>query len=194
LMLEKMTQEIAEEYKDMTFSLVRYGNVLFSSGSVIEIWIKLAKQNKNLKITVPEMTRFFFLVENAVCAVCESIEISSEYKERGFHCINYIPQIKSCVLGDLLEVIMEKFGYGYDRVEVIGNRGNENLHEILLTADEHENSKYLPDAYNGNGAFLLGVDGGDLDHVDYNSNDCEHFSKEEISNILEESGVYDRIG
>jgi len=193
LMLEKMTQEIAEEYKDMTFSLVRYGNVLFSSGSVIEIWIKLAKQNKKLKITVPEMTRFFFLVEDAVYAVNESIEISSKYKEKGYHCVNYVPTVRSCVLRDLLEVIMEKFDYNYDQVEIIGNRGNENLHEVLLTPEEHQNAEYLPNAYKGKGVYLLGAGNSGLDKIVYSSEDCEHFSKKEISDILEESGVYENI-
>jgi len=157
LLMEKMFYEVADNYPDTAFSLVRYGNVLFSSGSVIEIWIKLAKQGKKLKITVPEMTRFFFLVEEAVDIILESIDLSEEYKEKGYPCINYVPKIKACVLQDILEVIMTKYNYDENMVEVIGNRGNENIHEILVNENEAEGSEMLKNAFNGKGAYILGT-------------------------------------
>jgi len=194
LMMEKMFYEVAGNYPDTAFSLIRYGNVLFSSGSVIEVWIKLAKQGKKLKITVPKMTRFFFLVDEAVDAIVESIDLSEKYILEGHPCINYVPRIKACVLQDLLEVIMAKFNYDYDMVEIIGNRGNENVHEILVNEKEAENSVILQDAFNGQGAYILGVHEGPAVCSPYFSNEAVKMSQKEISAILEDSGVYESIG
>jgi UDP-N-acetylglucosamine 4,6-dehydratase/5-epimerase len=193
LLMEKMFYEVADNYPDTAFSLVRYGNVLFSSGSVIEIWIKLAKQGKKLKITVPEMTRFFFLVEDAVEVILESIDLSEEYKEKGYFCINYVPRIKACVLQDLLEVVMTKFNYDEDMVEVIGNRGNENVHEILVNESETKGSEILKNAFNGNGAFILGINEKSAEIPPYTSDQALKFTQKEISDILEDSGVYEAI-
>jgi len=193
LMMEKMFYEVAGNHPDTAFSLVRYGNVLFSSGSVIEIWIKLAKQGQNLKITVPEMTRFFFLVEEAVDVILESLDLSEEYKEKGYPCINYVPRIKACVLQDLLEVIMAKFNYDYDMVEIVGNRGNENIHEILINAEEAQGSELLKNVFNGQGAYILGVTENNAEIPPYFSNEAQKFTQTELSDILEASGVYESI-
>lgn len=196
LLMEKMFHEMANDYLDTTFSLVRYGNVLFSSGSVIEVWIKAAKGGEKLKITVPEMTRFFFLVDDAVDVVLSALELGEQLKRDGYLFINYIPCIKSCVLKDLLEVIMRKFNYTYDMVEVIGNRGNENMHEVLMTEEESRQARVIQYP-NKMPAFVLGIQDSNIGTPAnigaYVSSDAEKFTQEELSTILEESGVYERF-
>jgi len=102
-----------------SFYWCRYGNVGGSSGSVFEIWDKLGKEGKTLELTVPEMTRFFFTIGEAVETVIATLERKD--KENAF-----IPEMKAMLMSDVADVFSDY--YGVD-VKVVGNRGNEKLHE-----------------------------------------------------------------
>jgi UDP-N-acetylglucosamine 4,6-dehydratase len=109
--------------KATRFSVVRYGNVVGSRGSVIPFFKSLAHTGK-IPITHPGMTRFWITLDEAVKFV--------------FGCLNcmdggevFVPKIPSMRIVDLAEAICP----GYEQ-EIIGIRPGEKLHELLLTKDE----------------------------------------------------------
>jgi UDP-N-acetylglucosamine 4,6-dehydratase len=106
------------------FSVVRYGNVVGSRGSVVPLFKSLAAQHKPLTITDQRMTRFWMTLDQAVNFVLSSIEMM---KGREI----FIPKIPSMHILDLAEAISP-----HQHWEVTGIRPGEKLHEVLLTEDE----------------------------------------------------------
>ena len=106
------------------FSVVRYGNVMGSRGSVIPFFQKLAKEGKPLPITDLRMTRFWISLENAVKFVLESLE-SMHGGEL------FVPRIPSMKIVDLAHAV----DVNADLVE-IGMRPGEKLHEEMISADD----------------------------------------------------------
>lgn len=114
------------------YRVVRFGNILYSTGSVLVKWREKMKKGEKVYITDPEMTRFFCTREQAVDLVLDCLEKATDATA-------YVPAMKSIKMGDLLEAMMQK--YGRVEVEVIGNRGGENMHESLgngITSDTAE--------------------------------------------------------
>lgn len=118
-----------------TFSVVRYGNVMGSRGSVIPFFKKLAKEDKPFPITDKRMTRFWITLEQAVEFVLESFEIMSGGEL-------YVPRIPSMKIMDLAEAIRKDFKY----LEV-GIRPGEKLHEEMISVDDSRRTLQLPNRY-----------------------------------------------
>lgn len=106
------------------FSVVRYGNVIGSRGSFIETLLKNKKEGKKVKITDPEMTRFWISLEQAY----ELVMFALRHMEGGEI---FIPKIPSMKIGDVVEAIFPKA-----KKEIVGLRSGEKKHEVLLT--DHE--------------------------------------------------------
>jgi UDP-N-acetylglucosamine 4,6-dehydratase len=116
-------------------SVVRYGNVMGSRGSVIPIFQKLAQEGKPLPITDPRMTRFWITLPQAVKFVVDSFD-----QMKGGEL--YVPRIPSMRITDLVEVIAP----GAATTE-IGVRPGEKLHEEMIAADDSYRTVRLPDRY-----------------------------------------------
>ncbi len=116
-----------EKVNHMTdYRVVRYGNVLYSTGSVLCKWKKLIQENKEVIITDPEATRFFWTVSEAVELLFECIWKSEDSSP-------YCPSMKSMAMGDLLEAMILKYGNGKrPSVKTIGLQQGENKHEKIL--------------------------------------------------------------
>lgn len=111
--------------KDCKFSVVRYGNVIASRGSVILLFKNLIKQGaKSLPITDPLMTRFFISLEDGVKFVIKSLE-----RMHGGEI--FIPKIKSVKITDVALAISENVKF-----DIIGKRPGEKLHEIMVSNDD----------------------------------------------------------
>ena len=106
------------------FSVVRYGNVMGSRGSVIPFFRRLAEAGEPLPITDARMTRFWITLEQAVDFVVESFDTM-----RGGEL--YVPRIPSTKVTDLAEAIAP----GSPTVE-IGIRPGEKLHEEMISAED----------------------------------------------------------
>jgi UDP-N-acetylglucosamine 4,6-dehydratase len=106
------------------FSVVRYGNVVNSRGSVVPLFQALHSQHKPLTITDQRMTRFWMTLHEAVDFVLSSVDMMQGREI-------FIPKIPSMHIMDLAEAIDP----GGDRLTV-GIRPGEKLHEVLLTEDE----------------------------------------------------------
>ncbi|MBF0566012.1 MAG: UDP-N-acetylglucosamine 4,6-dehydratase (inverting) [Nitrospirae bacterium] len=121
--------------KDTAFSVVRYGNVVGSRGSVIPLFLKLIRQGaKELPLTDERMTRFWITLDEAV-EVVENALVESIGGEV------FVPKMPSMKVVDLIKAICEDC-----RVKIVGARPGEKIHETLVSTDE---SAYTIDFSNG---------------------------------------------
>jgi len=119
------------------FSCVRFGNVLFSRGSVVPLFEQQVKQKKMVTITDGNMTRFMMSIENTMDLVFKATLMA---KGGEIHILK-MPVIKLEDLADVaIEIYAKKYGYAPDDIEkkVIGLRPGEKMFEELMTKTEAE--------------------------------------------------------
>ena len=116
------------------FSVVRYGNVLGSRGSVIPFFLKRKNQGV-LPITDPKMTRFWITLEQAVEFVLKSLEtmVGGEL---------FVPKIPSMKIVDLAKAICPDC-----KTEIVGIRPGEKLHEVMVPKDDAYNTVEFEDYF-----------------------------------------------
>lgn len=119
---------------DTTFSVVRYGNVLGSRGSVIPFFLE-RKKSGVLPITDSEMTRFWITLEQGVDFVlkCFGRMVGGEL---------FVPKIPSMNIMDLAEAICLKC-----EKKIVGIRAGEKLHEIMVPKDDARRTLEYKDHY-----------------------------------------------
>lgn len=114
-------------YRDIRFSVVRYGNVVGSRGSVIPLFADLvAKGCCELPITDPQMTRFWITLDQGVELVIKAV-LEAQGGE------TFVPQIPSMSMADLVAAMPVPC-----TVRVIGRRPGEKVHETLISETEGE--------------------------------------------------------
>ncbi len=118
-----------------TFSVVRYGNVMGSRGSVIPFWKSLADTGQPLPITDLRMTRFWISIEQAVMFVISSLEIMLGGEL-------YVPRIPSMRIVDLAAAVAPDA-----KLNEIGMRPGEKLHEEMISADDSRRTIIIGDRY-----------------------------------------------
>ena len=116
-------------------SVVRYGNVMGSRGSVIPFFQKLIAEGKPLPITDPKMTRFWITLPQAVQFVIDSFD-SMHGGEL------YVPRIPSMRIMDLVEALKP----GAETFDV-GIRPGEKLHEEMIASDDSYRTLRQADRY-----------------------------------------------
>ena len=117
------------------FSVVRYGNVMGSRGSVIPYFKRLASEGKPFPITDVRMTRFWITLEQAVEFVLESFEIMQGGEL-------FVPRIPSMKIIDLAKAIKKDFEY-----QEVGIRPGEKLHEEMISPDDSRRTIELNNRY-----------------------------------------------
>ncbi|GAA2004063.1 UDP-N-acetylglucosamine 4,6-dehydratase (inverting) [Microbacterium ulmi] len=117
------------------FSVVRYGNVMGSRGSVVPFFKKLAAEGKSLPITDARMTRFWITLPQAVQFVIDSFDqmVGGEL---------YVPRIPSMRILDLVEAVAPN-----SPTHEIGIRPGEKLHEEMISEDDSRRTLLLGDRY-----------------------------------------------
>jgi len=133
LIMEKIFKQYEKNNPDINFRIVRYGNVLYSTGSVLCKWKASIQRGEKIIITAPEATRYFWSIDQAIDLIfdCMTDAINSE---------PYCPAMKSMKLADLLQAMIEKYSNGQNiEVETIGLQPGENLHERVLEEGLYSN-------------------------------------------------------
>lgn len=120
---------------DTRFSVVRYGNVMGSRGSVVPKFQALAARGESLPITDARMTRFWITLPHAVQFVLDSFSLMAGGEL-------YVPRIPSMKVTDLAEAIAP----GAAQHEV-GIRPGEKLHEEMIAPDDSRRTVRLGDRY-----------------------------------------------
>ena len=126
-LMEALYRQFESTYPSTKFRIVRYGNVLYSTGSVLCKWKDLLQNGKQVIVTEPEATRFFWTIDQAVDLIFDCMENAVDSQP-------YVPDMKSMKVGDLLQAMIKKYspdGYTAD-VKTIGLQPGENLHEKIL--------------------------------------------------------------
>lgn len=162
--------------KDIVFSVVRYGNVMGSRGSVVKIFEDQLKKFGKVYLTHPDMTRFNILMQDAIKLVLWAIENSL-----GGELI--VPKLHSFYVKDLANLISN------NKYEISGVRPGEKIHEEMISESDSRNTydlgdkyiiipDYLKKSYNIRGNMVP-------DSFFYNSKSNNKFlTKEELENIL----------
>jgi FlaA1/EpsC-like NDP-sugar epimerase len=110
------------------FSCVRYGNVAWSTGSVLPIWKRMFDKNKTILTTGPYMRRFFFLVSDAVTLVDTALKnikfLNGKILSR---------EMKSAQMIDIIKTWINIYGGKYS---IIGSRSGDRQDEYLIGEEE----------------------------------------------------------
>lgn len=125
IMERLFVQYAADYYGIVDFKMCRYGNVLGSNGSVLQVWERQAERGGPITLTDPTMTRFWLSRDDAVSLVLHAMRIPT-----GTVLIPKAPALSMAKLANYLYPDMEK--------KVIGRRPGEKSHEMLIEVEEVE--------------------------------------------------------
>lgn len=119
---------------NLGYTAVRFGNVLGSKGSLLEIWERQINENKPITITDEKMKRYFMTIPEAVNLVLEAVKIGKGGEVICFEMGKPVSILK------VAEEIIKKLGRDIP-IKIIGNRGGEVLEEKLMTEEEKKTAK-----------------------------------------------------
>lgn len=123
-------------YRDIKFSVVRYGNVVGSRGSVVPFFKKLVENGAEyLPVTDERMTRYWLRLEDGIEFVLKNFE-----RMQGGEI--FVPKIPSMRVVDLAKSIAPDLP-----IKVIGIRPGEKLHEVMCPADLYYDTIEFPDHF-----------------------------------------------
>ena len=127
LLMEKMFKQYEVDYPNVKFRLVRYGNVLYSTGSVLCKWKELLKNGEEVIVTEPSATRFFWTLDQAVDLIYDCMRDATD-------CEIHFPSMKSMSIENLLKAMAEKYLPDNSElvIKTIGLQPGENFHEKIL--------------------------------------------------------------
>jgi FlaA1/EpsC-like NDP-sugar epimerase len=124
-----LAERVVRNSRGIAAGVVRFGNVLASSGSVLEIWRRQAERGEPLTVTDPDATRYFMTIEEAAALVVHAAGLVRLGEPQTY----VLDMGEPLRLGDMAEV----FG---GTVRITGLRPGERLHERL-----HDESEELAD-------------------------------------------------
>lgn len=138
-MMEKVIVAKSRTTKKTTICCTRYGNVMFSRGSVLPLWIKQIKNGEVLTLTDPSMTRFIMSLDEAVDLVLFAFM-------NGNSGDILVQKAAATTIEVLAEALKRLFGYEKEN-KIIGLRHGEKTYETLLTDEECFNAIDMGDFY-----------------------------------------------
>jgi UDP-glucose 4-epimerase len=155
-LMEKTAQACARDYQDSktTIAVTRYGNVMYSRGSVIPLFISQIKGGKPVTITDPSMTRFLMSLAESV----DLVEYAFEKAQTGDLFVRKAP---ASTIEVLAQALIELFGGEKSEIKIMGFRHGEKLYESLLSTEERVKSEDL------GGYFRVPLDARDLNYSLY---------------------------
>ncbi len=162
---------------DTKFTCVRYGNVAWSTGSVLTIWKKMHEETGVMGTTGPEMRRFFFTVDEAVNLVLAALNNIDETQGRVLS-----RMMKAAQMEDILKTWVKHKGGKYEKIE---GRPGERIDEYLIGELELPFTRELK--YNGITHYLISFN-EKVDNpisVGLSSANTEKLTEEEILAIIE---------
>ena len=187
-LMEKLVQAIARSMGSEAhtrISRVRYGNVMYSRGSAIPLFIRQIKSGTPITITEPLMTRFLMPLRDSVALVHHAFNNSRQGDL-------FIKKAPAATIADLVTAIKELFHAPDHPVEYIGWRHAEKLYETLATAEELGQSDDEGEYYHirmderdlNYKAYFSEGDKETVQHEDYHSHNTKRLNIEEIKTLL----------
>lgn len=185
-MMEKVAQShgLNNPNAETIVSCVRYGNVMYSRGSVIPLFIDQLKAGKPLTVTNPEMTRFLMSLADSVSLV----EFAFTHAHQGDLFVKKAP---ASTVADLAQAVANLFD-SKNGVEVIGTRHAEKLSEALATREELTRAEDMGDYFKVPADkrdlnYSVYFDSGNIAQAfysDYDSHTVERLTVEQIERLL----------
>jgi UDP-glucose 4-epimerase len=186
-LMERIMIAISREKRSQTVLCgTRYGNVMYTRGSVIPFFIDQMKAGKPLTVTNRDMTRFMMPLSHSVDLVLYALANGEEGDI-------YVRKAVAGAIGDLAEALVEIFKYDKG-VKEIGARPGEKMHEELISREEVVRTEDKGDYYRIKAEvpgmdyrqyYFKGiVDGHGLPEEGYNSANTKRLSKDELKELL----------
>lgn len=186
-MMEKVAQAFARNRPDAetTVSITRYGNVMYSRGSVIPVFVNQIKAGKPLTVTDPRMTRFLMSLDDSVSLV----NYAFNHAHPGDLFVRKAP---ACTIEVLARAVASLFGNDDPKINVLGARHGEKLYESLLGREEKARSQDMGEYFrvplDARGLeYELFFDEGmgeDIEVEDYNSHNTHRLDVEGVKELL----------
>ncbi len=186
-LMEKTAMSFARDYQDSktTIAVTRYGNVMYSRGSVIPLFISQIKAGKPVTVTDPTMTRFLMSLAESV----DLVEYAFRNAETGDLFVRKAP---ASTIKDLALALLEMFGGEQSQLQSIGFRHGEKLYESLLSVEERAKAE------DKGGYFRVPLDARDLNYSlffeegesrpqeleAYTSHNTERLNVEQVKELL----------
>jgi UDP-N-acetylglucosamine 4,6-dehydratase/5-epimerase len=194
LMAERLvaSAEFHKGPRETTFSVVRFGNVMGSRGSVIPLFKSQIESGQEVTVTHMEMSRFMMTIQQATSLTVEAMK-----NARGGEI--FVLKMPVILLKDLVSTVIEEISNKLNTdpfaigVKEIGLRPGEKMFEELMTYDESMDAIELPEMFvipnkvmGENWSYL---DGKPAMHKSYSSHEVSPISKEEIAKMLLENNL-----
>lgn len=130
-LMEKTAQAFARNFKDseMTVSVTRYGNVMYSRGSVIPLFVSQLQSGDPLTLTDPNMTRFLMSLEDSVDLVKHAFFNAKPGDV-------FVKKAPGSTVETLARAVASLLGNDDPEIKIIGARHGEKPHEALLSSEE----------------------------------------------------------
>ncbi len=112
-----------------TVAVTRYGNVVYSRGSVVPLFIEQLQSGRSLTLTEPSMTRFLMTLEDSVDLVLHA------FGHAGAGDL-FVRKAPACTVETLARAVASLLGEDDPQLRIIGSRHGEKLHETLLSREE----------------------------------------------------------
>ena len=186
-LMEKSAQAIARENldSDTRIAITRYGNVMYSRGSVIPLFIGQIRKHNEVTVTNPEMTRFLMSLQESV----ELVKFAFSHSATGDIFVKKAPAAE---IGVLAAALVDLFGNSKTKFKTIGTRHGEKLFESLLSYEERMAAEDLGEF------FRVPLDARGLDYdlyfsegrsaddstESYTSHNTERLTKDEVVELL----------
>lgn len=151
-LMERMYSEFARQRKDTRFVTARYGNVIGSTGSVIPVFKKQIEDYGEIRVTHPDMTRFWFTVDQAIDLIWWAHREAGNYNGHTF--VSACPSMKIINIAGAVLDMMGKNG-AERKVSITGIRPGEKLHEALLNEQEAPRTKYFGATGDHTAGFII---------------------------------------
>ncbi len=123
------------------FCCTRYGNVMASRGSVLPLFAEIIRNGGIVPVTNPEMTRFMMSLEDAI----DLVLFAFANGKQGEIMVQKAP---AATIGTIAKVMLEVFEKNPSRIQILGSRHGEKLHETLVAAEEFQRVRDLPGYFN----------------------------------------------
>jgi len=187
--MEKVAQSVARRLGESTAGVtrvcsVRYGNVMYSRGSVIPLFVRQIREGKPITVTSKEMSRFMMPLSDSV----RLVEFAFQNAKQGDI---FVKKAAACTIGMLAQALLELFESDLP-INVIGLRHGEKMFEALATCAEVQRAEDMGDFLripmderdlNYNRFFTEG-DGSEEQLQDYDSHSTTQLKLEEVKDLL----------
>lgn len=130
MIAERMVMERARKDGKARYMIIRSGNILDSTGSVMDIWKHQIKNGNCIAVTHPDMKRFYTSVEGVVKLYIAVLERGESGK------IYFTPQGEGIIIGEMAERAIKLYGNENTEIRYIGLRPGERMTEKMRSASE----------------------------------------------------------